>query len=131
MNFQKLIELYEKKKLIYGNEVFRYTSQLLREAKELHKKNWLESPTPHKDHEQSWRAFKGKNLEKLVVYIIKDEIERLGLKIVEGSTLERTKTKNLSKELSHVKRNLLVDYGNFGTHLPDVDLIIYNPKHLK
>ncbi len=64
MKFEDLIKLYEKKKARYGAEAFRYISQLLREAKELHKKDWLKSPTPNKDHEQSWRAFKGKNLEK-------------------------------------------------------------------
>jgi type II restriction enzyme len=30
-----------------------------------------------------------------------------------------------------VKRNLTVDYGEFGLHLPDVDLIIYDPKTSK
>ncbi len=57
MKFQELIKLYEKKKAQYGTESFRYISQLLREAKEIHKKDWLKSPTPNKDHEQSWRAF--------------------------------------------------------------------------
>ena len=128
MKFQDLIKLYERKKAQHGAEAFRYISQLLREAKELHKKDWLKSPTPNKDHEQSWRAFKGKNLEKLVVHIIKDEVESLGLKVVEGNTLERTNSNNLPKELSRVKRNLLVDYGEFGAHLPDVDIIIYDPK---
>jgi type II restriction enzyme len=102
---------------------------LLKEAKELHKRDWEKSPTPNKDHEQSWRAFKGKNLEKLVIYIIKDEIEKLGLKIIDGNTLEKTNSKNLSEELNRVKRNLLIDYGEFGAHLPDVDIIIYSPKN--
>lgn len=128
MKFQDLIKLYEKKKTQYGAEAFRYISQLLREAKELHKRDWLKSPTPNKDHEQSWRSFKGKNLEKLVVHIIKDEVESLGLKVVEGNTLEKTSGNNLSEELSRIKRNLLVDYGEFGAHLPDVDIIIYDPK---
>jgi len=100
----------------------------LKEAKQLHRKDWLKSPTPNKDHEQSWRAFKGKNLEKLVVHIIKDEVEILGLKIVDGNALERTNSNNLSEELNRVKRNLLIDYGEFGFHLPDVDIIIYEPK---
>jgi len=91
----------------------------------------MKNPTPNKDHEQSWKSFKGKNLEKLLVYIIKDEIESLGLRIVEGNRLERTKSENLPFELSSVKRNLLVDYGEFGSHLPDVDIIIYNPKTYK
>lgn len=68
MNFQDLIKLYKKKKEQYKADAFKYISELLREAKELHRKGWLKSPTPDKDHEQSWRAFKGKNLEKLVAY---------------------------------------------------------------
>ena len=128
MNFQDLIRLYEEKKKQYKTEAFRHISELLREAKELHKRDWQKSPTPNKDHEQSWRAFKGKNLEKLVIHIIKDEVESLGLKIVEGNTLERKNSNNLSEELNRVKRNLLIDYGEFGSHLPDVDIIIYEPK---
>jgi type II restriction enzyme len=73
--------------------------------------------------------FKGKNLEKLVQYIITDEVEELGLKVVNGNQLE--KTTNLSKDLSQVKRNLAIDYGEFGLHLPDVDIIIYNPQNCK
>jgi len=131
LKFKDLIPLYEKKKAMYGIETYRHISKLLDEAKELHKKDWMKNPTPDQDHEQSWKAFKGKNLEKLVVYIIKDEVESLGLKIVDGNKLERTSSNNLSFELSSVKRNLLVDYGEFGSHLPDVDIIIYNPKTYK
>lgn len=36
---------------------------------------------------------------------------------------------NLSEQLSKVKRNLLVDFGEFGHHLPDVDIIIFNPNN--
>ena len=128
MIFKDLLRLYEDKKKKFGINTYKHISELLREAKEFHKHDWLKSPTPNKDHEQSWRAFKGKNLEKLVIYIIKDEVESLGLKIVEGNTLERTNSNRLSKELSSVKRNLLVDYGQFGSHLPDVDIIIYEPN---
>jgi len=131
LKFQDLIVFYEKKKAMYGAEAYRHISELLEEAKEFHKKDWMKRPTPKKDHEQSWKSFKGKNLEKLVVYIIKDEVESLGLKIVDGNKLERTSSNNLSFELSSVKRSLLVDYGEFGSHLPDVDIIIYNPKTYK
>jgi type II restriction enzyme len=131
MKFKELVGLYEAKKKRYGNEAYKHISELLKEAKELHKRDWLKTPTPNKDHEQSWRAFKGKNFEKLIMYIIKNEVENLGLKVVDGNTLERTNSRNLSRELSQVKRNLLVDYGEFGSHLPDVDIIIYHPKSLK
>ena len=131
MKFEDLITLYETNKSKYGTSAYKHISELLEEAKDLHKREWLKKPTPNKDHEQSWRAFKGKNLEKLVIYIIKDEVESLGLEIVDGNKLERTNSTSLSFELSSVKRNLLIDYGDFGAHLPDVDIIIYNPKTYK
>jgi len=120
--FADLKRLYDEKKKIHGSNAYKYLSQLFKEAKPIHKRYFK-----GRDHEQSWRAFKGKNLEKLIVYIINDEFEALGLKVVDGNRLERTKGSNLSKELSLVKRNLLVDYGEFGSHLPDVDIIIYEP----
>lgn len=131
MQFSDLVKLYEERKKKFGTEAYKYISAMLKEAKELHKKDWLKHPTANKDHEQSWRAFKGKNLEKLIMHIIEDEVKSLGLTIVGGNTLERTNSKNLSEELSRVKRNLLIDYGEFGSHLPDVDMIIYEPKTLK
>lgn len=68
MNFQDLLKLYDKKRGQYGTDTFKHISELLEEVKILHKRDWLKSPTPSNDHEQSWRAFKGKNLEKLVTY---------------------------------------------------------------
>jgi type II restriction enzyme len=127
MKIKDLIRLYEEKRKIYGDNAYKYISELFQEAKELHHKDWLRHPTKSGDHEQSWRAFKGKNLEKLILYIIKKEVKSLGLKIVEGNKLERTRSGNLSLELGKVKRNLLVDYGEFGSHLPDVDIVIYEP----
>jgi type II restriction enzyme len=131
MRFEDLVKIYEGKKKKCGPETYRHISEVLKEAKIQHKKDWLKSPTKNGDHEQSWRAFKGKNLEKLIVHIIEDEVKALGLNIVGGNTLELTKAENLPKELSVVKRNLLVDYGEFGAHLPDVDIIIFEPKTSK
>lgn len=135
MTIQDLIKIYETKKKKHGAQAYRHISNVLKEAKDLHKKDFFRSEkTKGKvseggipDHEQSWRAFKGKNLEKVIEYIITDEVMGLGLQVVNGNSLERTNGKNLSKELSLLKRNLTVDYGEFGSHLPDVDLIIYDP----
>jgi len=126
MTIKDLIKIYEKKKKKYGDDAYRHISSVLKEAKEQHKKDFTGD-----DHEQSWRAFKGKNLEKLIEYIITDEVEELGLKVVNGNTLERSNEANLSEELSTVKRNLLIDYGEFGYHLPDVDIVIFEPKSKK
>lgn len=126
MTIKDLIKIYDTKKKRYGIEAYRHISNVLSEAKEQHGKDFTGD-----DHEQSWRAFKGKNLEKLIEYIITDEVHALNLQVVNGNSLERTNGSNLSKELSEVKRNLTVDYGEFGLHLPDVDLIIYDPKTSK
>jgi len=126
MNINDLIKIYETKKEKFGSQAYRHVSSALKEAKEQHKKDFV-----GQDHEQSWRAFKGKNLEKLIKYIIADEVNALGLQVVNGNSLERKSSAHLTKELSLVKRNLNVDFGVFGSHLPDVDLIIYEPKTSK
>lgn len=126
MKTDDLIKLYEKNKKKYGNESYRHISSILSEAKMQHQKDFQGD-----DHEQSWRSFKSKNLEKLIEYIIIDSVTDLGLSIINGNLLERTLTKNLSDELAKVKRNLLVDFGKFGAHLPDVDIVIYDPKTSK
>jgi type II restriction enzyme len=139
MKFEDLVVLYEQKKAKSGKNAYRYISALLEEAKETHKTDFLKSSTANKarllgrtpDHEQSWRAFKGKNLEKLIEYIIIHEIRGLGLEVVNGNSLERSEGSKLSQELGLVKRNLLVDFGEYGSHLPDVDIIIYEPKTSK
>ena len=125
------IEMYEAKKSRFGSNAYKHVSELLAEAKELHRKNFVENPSPQGDFEQSWKPVKGNMLEKLITHILEDEVANLGLKIVRGKTLDKSKSQNLSKELSLVKRSLLVDYGEFGEHLPDVDMVIYNPKDLK
>ena len=125
MNFEDLVNLYKIKKEQFGQDTYKHISEILDETKEIHRKDWEKNPTPRGDYEQSWRAFKGKNFEKLIQYIIQDEVEDLGLKVVNGNILERKC--NLSDELSRVKRNLSIDYGQFGLHLPDVDIVIYSP----
>ncbi len=81
MTIQDLIKIYETKKQKYGDQAYRHISNVLKEAKGQHKKDFTGN-----DHEQSWRAFKGKNLEKLIEYIINDEVQELGLIVVNGNT---------------------------------------------
>lgn len=125
MKFDDLKDMYSERQLVEGVEAYRTVSQLLQDAKERHKQDFLKDK-PGGDHEQSWRAFKGKNFEKLIQHIITESIEALGMKVINGNKLERSK--KLSLELGKVKRNLAIDYGEFGLHLPDVDIVVYNPK---
>ncbi len=127
MNFDDLKNLYLAYKKVYHGDTYKYISRLLQEAKELHRESWLKQPTQKSDHEQSWRAFKGKNFEKLILFMIEPEVNDLKLKIVNGTTLTK---ENLSSELELVKRHILVDYRCYGMHLPDVDLIIYDPNRI-
>jgi type II restriction enzyme len=117
-----IIQLFEKERAIRGVEAYRYVSKMLKEAKELHRQYFL--TTGKMDHEQSWRSFKGNNLERLLIYILDNEVRALGLKMISGKALT---SNQLSPELDRVKRNLLVDYGQYGMHLPDVDLVIIDP----
>jgi type II restriction enzyme len=50
------------------------------------------------------------------------------LKISSGNTLERAPSTQLDQIFDKVKRNVVVDYGEYGMHLPDVDLIIFDPS---
>ena len=128
MKFDDVKNLYEKYKKKYGTKTYKKISELLIEAKGTHKKDFLKIK-PNGDHEQSWRAFKGKNLEKLIIHIIVDEVRALGLDVINGNSLERNH--NLPTRLEKVKRNLVIDYGEFGMHLPDVDLVVFDPKTCK
>lgn len=128
MTYKDIISIYENKKKIYKKDTYKYISSLLKEIKEIHRQDALSRGIT--DTEQSWRAFKGKNLEKLIEHIIKDEIEKLNLSIINGNILEHNKYSD-NNELDLLKRNLAIDYGEFGMHLPDVDIIIYEPNKSK
>ena len=126
MNINDLITIYQAKKTKYGAAAYRHITNVLKEAKKQHEQEFKGV-----DHEQSWKVFKGNALEGLILYIMNDEITNIGLKIVKGKKFERTKPENLPTELKHVKKNLSIDFGKFGFHIPDVDLVIYDPKTYK
>lgn len=128
MTYKDIISVYENKKKIHKKDTYKYISKLLKEIKEIHRQDALSRGIT--DTEQSWRAFKGKNLEKLIEHIIKDEIEKLNLSIINGNILEHNKYID-NNELDLLKRNLAIDYDEFGMHLPDVDIIIYEPNKSK
>ena len=65
MKFEDLKDMYSEILLVEGTEAYKTVSQLLQDAKERHKQDFL-TDKPDGDHEQSWRAFKGKNFEKLI-----------------------------------------------------------------
>jgi type II restriction enzyme len=76
-----VIRLLEKEGDIRGVEAYRYVSKILKEAKELHRQYFL--TTGKKDHEQSWCAFKGNNLERLLIHIL-DEVRAVNMITITG-----------------------------------------------
>jgi type II restriction enzyme len=133
MKLDDLIKMYEEKKKQYKDKAYLHISGVFEEARERYKSEYLSSPraarlraqggTP--DAEQSWKPFKGANFEKLVLYIIGQELESMGLRCISGDKL--LKPKNLPLELSDVYHKLVVRYGKYSI-LPDADLVIYEPE---
>jgi len=131
MKLKDLIKMYEDKRKEYGDEAYLHISEIFEEVREEYKREYLASPRAQKLRaegktpyaEQSWKPFKGANFEKLVLYMIRQEIESLNLKCIPGDSLGR---KDLPTELSRVYRNLVIRYGSFSI-LPDADLVIYKP----
>lgn len=133
MKLKDLIVMFETKKKQYGDDTYLHISEIFEDAREKYKQEYLVSPKAQKviaqgkvpDAEQSWKAFKGKNFEKLILHAIAGKFQtELNLRCIPGQWLSR---KKLSEELGKVYRNLLIRYGQWSL-LPDVDLVIYEPK---
>ncbi len=132
MKLDDLIKIYDIKKGQFGDRAYLHISEIFNEIREQYKEEYLASPKAQKkrdqgklpDAEQSWKPFKGSNFEKLILHIIKREIELLDLKCISGNELGK---EHLEIELSKVYYNIVVRYGRYSV-LPDADLVIYEPK---
>lgn len=132
IDLEYLQQEYDKLRRKYGSKAYLYVSKLFDSIRAKYRKQYLASPRAKQvvakgrrpDPEQSWRAFKGKNFERLILYILEKEIESIGLKALKGDALNR---RELDKSLSEVYRNLLIRFGEYSI-LPDADLVVYNPK---
>lgn len=123
-SFEILKNLYSEMEEKKGKEAYKYVPQLLQRVQELYEA-YLAEHKPDKDKAQSSRPSMGKNLEHLIQHIITKPFEKLGLKVINGDELKGDK---LTQQLDAIKRNVVIDYGKFGMHLPDADIVVYNPK---
>jgi len=76
---------------------------------------------------RSWRASDGDTFQDWIRHVITDPLEKLGVKMV--TRYELVKDSILPDELERVKRHLAVDYREFNTYLPHVNLVIYTPEN--
>ena len=74
----------------------------------------------------SWCVSRGDTFRERVLHMIAAPIESLGLKVVDSGKLEGSK---LMLQLDAVKRNVVIDYGEFGMQLPDADIVVYNSEN--
>ena len=121
--FEDVKNLYLEMEKIKGGEAYKFVSDVLEKAKQPYIEDFLRRK-PKGDAEQSWRNFKGNCFEKLLQHIITQSVEPLALKVVNDNELKK---KKLSDQLDAVKRNVVINFGEYGMHLPDADIVVYNP----
>lgn len=93
-----------------GGTEFTDIPNLLIVGRERH---MIDFPFETKDFEQSWRSVKGKGLERVVEYVLQRELVGLDLELLPLSALDEY---------------IEIDFAEYGRHLPDVDLAIYQPS---
>ena len=76
---------------------------------------------------KNWRASEANTFQDRIRDVIAKLIEKLGLKVI--SRYDLVKNATLSKELEGVKQHLTIDYGEFNSELPYVNLVIYSPEN--
>ena len=76
---------------------------------------------------KNWRVSESNTFQERIRDVIARLIGKLGLKVVLRYDLVKGDT--LSEELESVKQRLMIDYGEFNSAIPYVDLVIYAPEN--
>lgn len=126
-NLAKVKEIYSEKRKRFGDEAYLHISEIFKEIEKDYKREYMKSGKGIGNAQQSWNAWKGKNFERLIHFIVENEIQNIGLKSIHGAVLERKK--KLTYEEDILRRNVSVRLGE-GNYVPDCDLIIYDLNSL-
>lgn len=123
MKFEDLKKMYLQKRKENLNN-FNFVSTMFYDIKEKYKK---EAVRRGKDPNMAWNSWSGKNLQKLITFIVKDfiqsSIENVG--ITNDNELSK---KKLCKELDRVRRNVEVFFDKHSV-IPDADIIVYDKNN--
>ena len=125
-NVDDVINMFKEVQRTKGKEAYRYVSDVLEMAKDQHRQTYFKLNPNGKGLQQSWNKVKGDYFEKLLQHIITESVEPIGLKVVNDDDLTK---KDLTDQLDAVYRNVAINYGKYGMHLPDADIVVYNPKN--
>ncbi len=114
-----LLPILQKYQQNYGERnIHKYFFEILDDTKVAFQKKYNDK------NGQKWRNESGKMLELLVVYYIRDTVQKLGYNITSDDEIENAQ----DGILETVAHNLVLKYGRYFI-LPDGDIIIYNPKN--
>lgn len=125
-NVDGVINLYKEMQRTKGKKAYKYVADILEKAKDLHSQIYFRLNPNGKGLQQSWNNVKGDYFEKLLQHIITELVEPFGLKVVNDDELKK---KDLTEQFDAIKRNVVINFGEFGMRLPDADIVIYNPDN--
>ncbi len=124
MDFEDLKALYNRRKR--EEQGYDFVRQIFIDIRQQYLK---EARARRKDPNQSWNAWSGKSLQKLIEYAITDFIANCGYPV--GVTNDDDLRKDrVPKELDAVRRNIIVFYAQFAV-VPDADIILYDKQSLR
>ncbi len=125
----ELLRRYEELRSKHDKNAWRYISQLFADFRPYFKELYRQSKRAQQkrsqgkeiDPDQAWRNFKGRAFERLILHMIKTEVESAGLRCVTG---EEVVSKTNDPILGSIYRQIVVRYGCYAV-MPDVDLVIF------
>lgn len=124
---EKVKEIYLEKRKKFGDNAYLHISEIFRDIEAEYKNEYIKSGKGIGNAQQSWNAWKGKNFERLIKFVVENEIAFIGLRAIRGDTLERKKRLTYEEDL--LRRNVGIRLGE-GNYVPDCDLILYDPNTL-
>ncbi|MFN4179841.1 MAG: BsaWI family type II restriction enzyme [Armatimonadota bacterium] len=127
--WEKLMKRYEDLRSEHPKDAWRFVSQLLEGFRPQFRELYRQSKRAQRkikqgkeiDPDQAWRNFKGRAFERLILHMIKTEVESVGLKCATG---DEVISKSDDPVLGSVYRQIMVRYGCYAV-IPDVDLVIF------
>lgn len=131
----ELLKRYEELRSKHPKDAWQYISQLFEDFRPHFRELYRQSKRAQQkikqgkeiDPDQAWRNFKGKAFERLILHMIKTEVESVGLQCVTG---DEVVAKIDDRILGSIYRQIVVRYGYYAV-VPDIDLVIFRSDNLR
>jgi len=123
MKFEDIVNIYEEKKKESRGVTYNFISDIFKEIESRYKED---ARKRGKDPQMSWNAWSGKNLQKLIKYVIEDYI-LTNYNWIEITDDDKLRSKKLDRGLDRVRRNIEIFYEKYSI-VPDADIVIYDKR---